>query len=301
MEYQDLNLKRQIFSKDSIKGELITDKTSGFYLAGTSSGIALRGVCFCEHNGEEYLFWIANKRICFRAKVNTKGEIIDSTSLSGIVSSAVLSQTISSVTHLPNNILINIGYGKAYFRSSNTGDIMEFDYDFDTHTFTFVQIISGLVASNFRDFSYLDNGNIFVVYTTVNVVYRDLSTPYNLSTAGSQTTLPTSILCASRPYFFNEGKSAYYYQFTIGSGQFDFCVGNLLTPYRIETGVKRYGVAFNRASWAGDFVPAAYPFSINEERSILSVPCIHNSGKAMTYATFTVNGKFNKNLNITIL
>ena len=302
--FQDLNLKRQIFSKDSLRGELIVKKSDAFYLTGTTSGNALRSTEFIEYLNDEYIFYLNNSRTCRRGKLLEKGKLTSNLDMVDLQNSVSLTQTVGSDTHIPSVITSALSIGKMYFLSSISGNLMDFNYDFLTHTFTFVGLIS--IDSSISDYSFIDNGNTLAVYlssaTAPSIIkYYPLSIPYNISSKGTPTSVSSAIMIATRPYFFNNGKNAYYYQFVLGSGQFDFCVASMSTPYKIETALKRYGVGFNRTLLFSDFRPIAYPFTLNEERSIISIPMNSNNGSSMSHGNFTINGKFNKNLNVTIV
>ena len=206
MEYQDLNLKRQIFSKDSIKGKLVVDSTTGFYLSGTSSGTALRGINYTMNGGNQYAFWVNNTRTCRRAQIVTPNLIQTSSSLTGTVNSSVLSKTIGSNTLLPNKVLPALSISKVYFQSSiGLNNIMEFDYDFATHTFTFVGLLTTIDLTGIVGWSYTNNGSQLVIYRATysnNVTYYNLSTNYNLSTAGSGTSYSSTVVFpANEPMF----------------------------------------------------------------------------------------------------
>lgn len=301
MEYQDLNLKRQVFSKDSIKGKLVVDSTTGFYLAGTASNNALRGINYTMYSGNQYAFWVNNGRTCRRAQIVTPYLIQTSSSFNGTVNSSVLSQTIGSDTHLPNKILPALSIGKVYFQSSISNTIMEFDYDFATHTFTFVGLINSIDLSSLSGWSYTNNGSVFVVYRNStsgnNVTYYPLSTNYDLSTSGTGTSFTSSIKPANEPFFYNGGRNFYVYSFVLGDGQFDLVSGSIPSgqEYRLESATERYRCEFNRNSILVTSHRPIYgqPFLVSNDRRYISFPCIISNLKTMNYGEFTVNGKFN--------
>lgn len=300
MEYQDLNLKRQVFSKDSIKGKLVVDSTTGFYLAGTSSGNALRGINYAMNGGNQYVFLVNNNRICIRRQIVTPNLIQTSSDLTGTGSSSVLSQTIGSDTHLPAKILPALSIGKIYFQSLiGSNNIMEFDYDFATHTFTFVGLITSIILSSLSGWSYTNGGSQLVVYRNTpsnNATYYPLSTNYDLSTAGIGSSFTSSVNPASEPFFYNDGRNFYVYSFVLSGGQFDLVCGRIPQgqEYRLEAATERYRCEFNRTSFSSSHRPlSSQPFLVSDDRKYISFPCIQTSSKTMNYGEFTVNGKFN--------
>lgn len=305
MEYQDLNLKRQVFSKDSIKGKLVVDSTTGFYLAGTASNNALRGINYTINSGNQYVFRVNNNRTCARLQIVTPNLIQTSSDLTGTVTSSVLSQTIGSDTHLPSKVLPALSIGKVYFESSISNTIMEFDYDFATHTFTFVGLITSINLSGMTGLSYNGDGSQLIVYrneNSNNVIYYPLSVNYDLSTASSGTSFTSTINPANEPFFYNDGRNFYVYSFVLGSGQFDLVCGSIPQgqEYRLEEATERYRCEFNRISFASLHRPlSGQPFLVSDDRRYISFPNNIANLKTMNYGEFTVNGKFNDGFELT--
>lgn len=301
MEFQNLNLKRQVFSKDSIKGKLVVDSTTGFYLAGTSSGNALRGINYAMNSGNQYAFWVNNNRTCRRAQIVSPNLIQTSLDLTGTVNSSVLSQTIGSNTYLPGKVLLALSIGKVYFESTiGSNNIMEFNYDFVTHTFTFVGLITSISLSNLIGWSYTNGGGMLVVYRSTssnNVTYYPLSTNYNLSTAGMGSSFTSSIMPANEPFFYNDGRNFYIYTFVLSDGQFDLLCGSIPQgqEYRLEAARERYRCEFNRSELIllSHRPQSGQPFLVSDDRRYISFPCSSSNLKTMNYGEFTVNGKFN--------
>lgn len=305
MEYQDLNLKRQVFSKDSIKGKLIVDSSNKFYLPGTSSGNVIRGINYSFFEGNQYVFWVNNNRFCIRAKINVPNQILQGSDLLETVYSPALSQDVSGDAHLPLSILLAFEIGKVYFRSgTGNNNIMEFDYDMLTHTFSFVGLVNTISTFRFTGWTYINDGSELVVYrndSTNNIDYYSLSVPYDLSTATFSQTATSSISPFCEPFFYNQGRNFYVYSSILGNGQFDLVCGRTMAgqEYKLESSSERYRVEFNRMSFNQYLRPMAYnPFLISDDRKHISFPHSATNGGSYLYGEFSINGKFNAGLEI---